>query len=74
MATVLIQNIGIKKSATASTTPLDSGAVPPLGVPNDEKRFWFQRTKEFDPDSIANQPSVFDDPLTAEKYQPREDW
>ncbi|KAI0095423.1 MFS general substrate transporter [Hypoxylon sp. NC0597] len=74
MAPVLVKNIGDKKTATESTTSLDSDGIPPLGVPAEEKRFWFQRAKDFDPEAIATQPSVFDDPQTAEKYQPRNDW
>lgn len=27
--------------------------VPPLGVPHEEKRFWWQRAKTYDPDAIA---------------------
>lgn len=45
-----------------------------LGVPSDEKRFWFQRGKSYDPNAVATQPSVFDDPETAKHYQPRADW
>jgi hypothetical protein len=39
----------------------------PLGVPSEEKRFWWQRGKTYDPDAIATQPSVFDDPETAKE-------
>ncbi|KAI1483721.1 MFS general substrate transporter [Daldinia eschscholtzii] len=74
MATVLVQNICDKKTPTESTISLDSDGIPPLGAPKQEKRFWFQRSKDFDIDAIATQPSVFDDPQTAEKYQPRDDW
>ncbi|PSN64875.1 MFS general substrate transporter [Corynespora cassiicola Philippines] len=48
--------------------------APPLGVPNAEKRFWFQRSKAYDPNAIATLPSVYDNPDTAKQYQPRSDW
>ncbi|KAI1456226.1 MFS general substrate transporter [Annulohypoxylon moriforme] len=74
MATVFVKSGDDKKIVTESTTSLDSDNIPPLGAPNEEKRFWFQRAKGFDPEAIATQPSVFDDPKTAEKYHPRDDW
>lgn len=47
----------------------------PLGVPAEEKRFWFQRRKGvYDPNAIATQPSVFDDPETAKEYHPPATW
>ena len=46
----------------------------PLGVPAEEKRFWWQRAKTYDTDAIATQPSVFDDPDTAKEYQPPASW
>lgn len=31
-------------------------AIPPLGAPQSEKRFWYQRAnKNYDPDAIATQ-------------------
>ncbi|GAB1318572.1 Phthalate transporter [Madurella fahalii] len=61
-----------KLEPDVSTTSVNT--IPPLGAAINEKRFWFQRTKSYDPDSIATQPSVFDDPETAAQYQPRPDW
>lgn len=60
-------------------TPQDSVAevyasIPPLGVAGKEKRFWFQRDKTYEPNAIATQPSVFDDPLTAKEYAPPSTW
>ncbi|KAI0123939.1 major facilitator superfamily domain-containing protein [Xylariales sp. AK1849] len=48
--------------------------ILPLGKPLEEKRFWFQRTKNYDPYATATQPSVYDVPDIAPQYQPRADW
>jgi hypothetical protein len=47
-----------------------------LGLPVEEKRFWFQRSKAhlYDPYAIATQRSVFDDPETAEQHRPGDEW
>lgn len=50
--------------------------VPPLGVPvarADGKRPFWSRKKR-NPEDIATQPSVFDDPLTLETYRPPAQW
>ncbi|KAL1854405.1 hypothetical protein VTK73DRAFT_8753 [Phialemonium thermophilum] len=74
MATVLAKEkvVVTESSSTSSRSSLTS--VPPLGAPLEERRFWWQRAKSYDPDAIATQASVFDDPETAEKYKPRADW
>jgi hypothetical protein len=35
-----------------------TGDIPPLGVPGEEKRFWFQRSKGYNPDAIATQVRI----------------
>lgn len=44
-----------EKGALATVT-VDE--IPPLGAPHDEKRFWFQRTRKYDPNGIATQVSL----------------
>ncbi|KPM42736.1 hypothetical protein AK830_g3792 [Neonectria ditissima] len=61
-----------QKSASSSATSIPG--VSPLGEPVDEKRFWWQRTQGFDGEAIATQESVYDDPVLAQRYQPRPDW
>lgn len=64
-----------KGEKTASRVkPTEVTTAAPLGVPAEEKRFWFQRAKSYDPNAIATQPSVFDDPETAKEYQPPSTW
>lgn len=60
------------KGSSSSSASLPDGLG--LGVPLQQKRFFWQRSKAHDADAIATLPSVFDDPETAEKYQPRADW
>ena len=61
-------------NATSRTTLLAHKSRA-LGTPGAERRFWFQRSKTYyDPDAIATQPSVFDNPDTAEDYWPGDDW
>ncbi|EHK17223.1 uncharacterized protein TRIVIDRAFT_80526 [Trichoderma virens Gv29-8] len=71
MATVLAR--GGKDPSSVSITSLDSTS-PPLGAPIIERRSWFKKGSAIDKDAIATQLSVFDDPDSAEKYQPRPDW
>ncbi|KAF9890603.1 hypothetical protein FE257_005734 [Aspergillus nanangensis] len=72
--------IPTKKTVESTIKALDDGtsdeesSISPLGEPGAGRRFWFQRAKAFDPDAIATQYSVYDNPDTAKEYQPREDW
>ncbi|KAK2031340.1 phthalate transporter [Colletotrichum zoysiae] len=72
MSTVLAKDPPGKGDHGETLISLDS--APPLGAPIEEKRFWFQRNKSYEPSAIATQPSVFDDPDSAQKYHPRSDW
>lgn len=56
------------------STEDEQGKIAPLGASQQEKRFWFQRDHTYDPDAIATQESVFDNPKTAKEYLPRSDW
>ncbi|KAI9733104.1 MAG: hypothetical protein M1834_003651 [Cirrosporium novae-zelandiae] len=65
----------LAKDATVQERKLYSEeTLAPLSDPSAERRFWWQRSRNYDPDAIATQPSVFDDPETAKEYQPRPDW
>ncbi|KAE9375244.1 MFS general substrate transporter [Stipitochalara longipes BDJ] len=66
-------DLGEKSEKRAGNVRVTELAAP-LGVPANEKRFWWQRNKTYDPNAIATQPSVFDDPDTAKEYQPPSNW
>jgi len=90
MATVLTHPIGkepqVAVNEDSSSSSVDKATkvtergydIPPeqlpLSVPGSEKRFWFQRGVKHDPDAIATQASVFDDPAVSNFYQPPEKW
>ncbi|OJJ07697.1 hypothetical protein ASPVEDRAFT_142165 [Aspergillus versicolor CBS 583.65] len=60
---------GVSESATTAVV-LSSD----LGEPVKRTRKFFQRKDRLDPEGIATQPSVYDNPETAKEYQPRDDW
>jgi hypothetical protein len=72
-ATVTGQQIFADSSKEELSAEVDTHGQN-LGVPAEEKRFWWQRGKSYDPNAIATLPSVYDDPETAKLYQPRSDW
>ena len=69
------EDLGEKsEKTTGHTKTAEVFTAAPLGVPGEEKRFWWQRARNYDPNAIATQPSVFDDPETAKEYQPPASW
>ncbi|KAK6824111.1 hypothetical protein RU639_005242 [Aspergillus parasiticus] len=56
------------------TDSSSSREIAPLGEPSSGRRLWFQKGQKYDPDAIATQPSVYDNPDIAQEYQPSEDW
>lgn len=80
MATIFAKGKSVVISTADHTSTSDSdaksstGSVPELGAPVNQKQFWFQKARNYDANAIATQRSVFDDPDTAEKYQPLADW
>ncbi|KAK7911737.1 Major facilitator superfamily transporter [Apiospora marii] len=84
MATVIPDQLAEKQVADAEETEYATteakgpgGGQPsllPLGEPQKEKKFWFQRNQKYEPNAIATQPSVYDVPDVAIQYKPREDW
>ncbi|PGH13582.1 hypothetical protein AJ79_03575 [Helicocarpus griseus UAMH5409] len=63
------KSVFVQNTRASSQDDLGLSSDPDAG-----RRFWFQRTKAYDPDAIATQPSVYDDPETAKQYRPRDDW
>jgi hypothetical protein len=63
-----------EKNTRVKTNEFAYEVAASLGAPAEEKRFWFQRGKTYDPNAIATQPSVFDDPDTEKEYQPPASW
>jgi hypothetical protein len=64
-----------KKSAVISEGYVSSSEdLAPLGDPIEERRFWFQRATRYDPNAIATQRSVFDDPELAKHNMPGPKW
>jgi hypothetical protein len=61
MATALVRPSGKEKSGPIEViSSLDQ--IPPLGAPEAEKRFWWQRAKGFNREAIATQVNFKDIP------------
>jgi hypothetical protein len=63
------------KNSSSLTKDDEPYHVPPLGEPTPQRQhFWQKAVEKRDDEAIATQPSVFDDPILATRYQPRHDW
>ncbi|KAL0941474.1 transporter YIL166C-like protein 1 [Colletotrichum truncatum] len=70
-----IESASDSSESVNKTVPKESiASIEPLGKPRPERRFWFQKRKNYDKTSIGTQPSVYDDAVLAPQYQPRDDW
>lgn len=72
MSTVLTKDPFRKGEESDSSQPFQG--IPLLGAPIEEKRFWFQRNKNYDPFAIAtqvslHQPSTISDDENADNTQ-----
>lgn len=74
VAAVTVEEVSTDSKSEGSKVDLSSTSsldIPPLGEPRDPNlRLSFFRHWRRDPDAIATQPSVFDDPTTLELYRP----
>lgn len=76
----LLQSSSSDKDGDAATTALLGNGVSrgkrlALDSPKVDRRFFFQRPKNRnDPEAIATQPSVFDDPAKLQEYRPPDEW
>ncbi|KAL4905424.1 hypothetical protein BDW74DRAFT_167677 [Aspergillus multicolor] len=61
---------GISSSATTAIALSSDLGEPVVRT----RKFFFQRKEKLDPEAIATQPSVYDNPETAKEYRPRDDW
>lgn len=63
-------------SETASTKSVlrAESTIQPVGAPVSKQKDTFWRQPKHNLDSVATQPSVFDDPATLEQYRPPQTW
>ncbi|KAI0876423.1 major facilitator superfamily domain-containing protein [Hypoxylon argillaceum] len=68
------EKLGVDEIETDAEKKERTDSIPPLGLPQEERKFWFQRGKDYDPNAIATQPSVYDVADVKDQYMPGADW
>ena len=69
------EGVGFVQDAKTPQFTVNQNDAPPLGEPIDKTpRFFWQKSKPVDPNAIATQPSVYDDPEQAKFFQPRSNY
>ncbi|KAI1147889.1 major facilitator superfamily domain-containing protein [Nemania diffusa] len=68
------EKLGVDEIETDAEKKERTDSIPPLGLPQEERKFWFQRGKDYDPNAIATQPSVYDVADVRDQYMPGADW
>lgn len=87
MATVVwSKNPAIADSNASLSEDSDSSGTPtgkkgdirvsalPLAEPVKPRAYWWDKDEKLDPDAVATQQSVYDDPSIAKLYAPRSDY
>lgn len=49
------EKLGVDEIETDAEKKERTDSIPPLGLPQEERKFWFQRGKDYDPNAIATQ-------------------
>jgi hypothetical protein len=74
-----VANSDASLSDSSSGSPTDKQAHVsveslPLAETVEAQKYWWSKRVKLDPDAVATQPSIYDNPNVAKHYQPRDDY